>query len=207
MHIINKLRLTQEGLVVKGTRQLVHLQQGTLDGACAVYSLMMCLIINKAIKRADVVNLAMKHDKRTSKGRLVDNFLNNNGMVRNGYYLNDLKDELHHTFSKNITTEYYNLDSEGLITKRIVEALDNDNSVEIVFQRLSSAHAVVAIGYEKIADNVYFFCLDPGYPISEGQYWNNVIMLGCNSNRKYNCLNFKEKSRVMIDEILIVHKR
>ena len=45
LHIINKLQLLNNGLVVKGTKQTVHLQQGTMDGACAVYSMMMCLII------------------------------------------------------------------------------------------------------------------------------------------------------------------
>ena len=51
IYIINKLNLTKDGLFVKGTKQKVHLQQGALDGACAVYSMMMCLIINKVIKR------------------------------------------------------------------------------------------------------------------------------------------------------------
>lgn len=38
MKIINKIKLGKDGLVVKGTKRLVHLRQGDLDGACAVYS-------------------------------------------------------------------------------------------------------------------------------------------------------------------------
>ena len=40
--IIDKVILTKEGLMVKGTKQGAHLRQGELDGACAVYSMMMC---------------------------------------------------------------------------------------------------------------------------------------------------------------------
>ena len=48
IQIINKLNLTKDGLFVKGTKQLVHLQQDSLDGACAVYSMMTCLIVANA---------------------------------------------------------------------------------------------------------------------------------------------------------------
>ena len=51
VHIINKLQLSDRGLVVKGTKQEVHLQQGTMDRACSVYSMMMCLIIIGSIRR------------------------------------------------------------------------------------------------------------------------------------------------------------
>ena len=57
LHIVNKLQLLNNGLVVKGTKQTVHLQQGTMDGACAIYSMMMCLIIIRSIHRNDVVSL------------------------------------------------------------------------------------------------------------------------------------------------------
>ena len=42
--IIESLELTSEGVRL-GNKQKVHLRQGDLDGACAVYSLMMYLII------------------------------------------------------------------------------------------------------------------------------------------------------------------
>lgn len=45
--LIDKVTLTKEGLMVKGTKQMAHLRQGELDGACAVYSMMMCLVIEK----------------------------------------------------------------------------------------------------------------------------------------------------------------
>ena len=56
--IIDKVILTKEGLMVKGTKQVAHLRQGELDGACAVYSMMMCLVIEKIIKVSDENDLA-----------------------------------------------------------------------------------------------------------------------------------------------------
>ncbi len=99
--IINKLQLSDLGLTVRGTKQEVHLQQGTIDGACAVYSMMMCLIMSRAIYRNDIVNLNDDNIKgNTSKGRLIRNFLHNNGFVRSGFELSQLKEELLHSFQK-----------------------------------------------------------------------------------------------------------
>ena len=101
IHIIDKVSLTSNGLVATGTKDLIHLHQGDMDGACAVYSLMMCLIINRSIKRLDVTDLDKKHDGRSSKGRLVDTFLNNaKGLVREGYELEVLNTELLHAFKR-----------------------------------------------------------------------------------------------------------
>lgn len=55
--IINKVSLSQNGLVLSGSKQLAHLRQGELDGACAVYSMMMCLVIEKIIKRNVIIVL------------------------------------------------------------------------------------------------------------------------------------------------------
>lgn len=205
--IIDRLSLNESGLVVRGTKQLVHLQQGSMDGACAVYSLMMCLIICKAIKRTDVTSFATKHDKRTSKGRLVNNFLNNNGLVLNGYYIEQLNEELSHAFLKEVQTEYYSLQDEKPIIDYITDSIDNDNAVEIGFVRPSGGHAVVVIGYEKLSNRIRLFCLDPAFSISEEQYWNNIIDYDSTSTVKYNCMNFKENKQVQIDEVLIVRKR
>jgi len=208
--IINKLQLSDKGLMVKETKQEVHLQQGTMDGACAVYSMMMCLIIARAIHRNDVVNLDDEKIKgNTSKGRLIRNFLYNNGLVRKGYELNDLEDELLHSFQKIVHTDYYVLEKDGDdFIPNIIKALDNNDSVELGFTyKRKGGHAVVAIGYEKNAKGILFYVLDPGYPMSFGQYWNNVIQIDSNSTRKYNALNFAEKETIQIDEALVIKKK
>ena len=51
------------------TWQKIALQQGDMDGACAVYSLMMYLIAIKVLTYAQVKNLNTKFNGQTSKGR------------------------------------------------------------------------------------------------------------------------------------------
>ena len=210
IHIIDKLQLSDKGLIVKGTKQVVHLQQGTMDGACAVYSMMMCLIISRAIHRNDVV--CLNDDKikgHTSKRRLIRNFLHNNGLVRNGYELDTLKDELLHTFQKIVQVNYYNIENDGdeFITS-IIKELDNNLPVEIAFQyKGNSGHAVVAIGYEKNSKGILLYILDPGYPMTYGQYWNNVIQIDPYSSCKYNAFNYVEREKIQVDEALVIKKR
>lgn len=208
--IINKLQLSDKGLMVKGTKQEVHLQQGSMDGACAVYSMMMCLIIARAIHRNDVVNLDDKKIKgNTSKGRLIRNFLYNNGLVRRGYELNDLEDELLHSYQKIVHTDYYSLKKDGDdFTPNILKALDNNNPVELGFlYPHNGGHAVVAIGYEEYSRGILLYIIDPGYSIPFGQYWNNVIQIDSNSTRKFNALNFVEKVKIQVDEALVIKKK
>ena len=211
IHIINRLQLSDGGLVVRGTKQKVHLQQGTMDGACAVYSMMMCLIIIRSINRNDVACLNDEKIKgNTSKGRLINTFLHKNGFVRKGFFITKLNDELLHAYQKSVDTEFYSISKNGIsgITDGVVKALESNIPVELGFIRKGySGHAVVAVGYEEISTGYLFYILDPGYPMHFGQYWNNVIRVETNSIRKYNAYNFEEKENIQIDEALVIRKK
>lgn len=221
--IIDRVRLTKDGLFVKGTKQEIHLQQGSLDGACAVYSLIMNLMIIKVIKRKDVVDLDYHHDGRTSKGRLVKVFFENNGLIRKGYWFKKLQKDLNSAYKKRVFANCYFLPSfaheicndipeldpseiKASIVDEILDTLDKDLPVEIGFTRKGgkSGHAIITIGYQESQNNVSLFCLDPGYPLTKGQIWNNILQIDMNSTSKYNCINFQEHTQVCIDEILIV---
>ena len=222
--IIDKINLTKDGLFVKGTKQLVHLQQGSLDGACAVYSMMMCLIMNKVIKRKDITDLDFSHDGRESKGRLVRLFLEHHGLIRKGYDFISLKADLYNAFRKRVNvsccvSKFY-AETNGItpteefeikttLIEDIIEALDSNKPVEIGFTRKrdKSGHAIIAIGYEKKHDSVSFFCLDPGHDLPKGQFWNNILQVSMDSTAKYNCLNYQEESVVTIDELLLIEPK
>jgi len=224
IRIINKINLTKDGLFVKGTKQLVHLQQGSLDGACAVYSMMMCLIMNKVIKRKDVTDLYFSHDGRTSNGRLVKLFLEHKGLIRNGYDFISLKADLYNAFRKRVNvsccvSKFYaeinciipseEFEIKTTLIEDIIEALDSNEPVEIGFTRKKdkSGHAIVAIGYARNQDGVSFFCLDPGFDLSKGQLWNNILQVNTDSTAKYNCLNYQEESVITIDELLVIEPK
>lgn len=205
--IIDKVILTKEGLMVKGTKQMSHLRQGELDGACAVYSMMMCLVIEKIIKRNIITNVPESLRRNTSDGRLINHFLEKQGMVVDGYELKILKDELQSTFRKKVNPYYYSADEYDLQAV-IKEAINSNQPVEIKFSRKRQyGHAVVIIGYKEERDKTSFYCLDPGYPMEECQIWNNVLEVDLNATAKYNCHNFREDSIVTIDEVMTFEKR
>lgn len=205
--IIDKVTLTKEGLMVKGTKQGAHLRQGELDGACAVYSMMMCLVIEKIIKRNIITNVPESLRRNTSDGRLINHFLEKQGMVVDGYELKILKDELQSTFRKKVNPYYYSADEYDLQAV-IKEAINSNQPVEIKFSRKRQyGHAVVIIGYKEEKDKTSFYCLDPGYPMEECQIWNNVLEVDLNATAKYNCHNFREDSIVTIDEVMTFEKR
>ena len=71
--IIKDLDITASGVSVFNRKwQPVHLQQGEMDGACAVYSMMMNLLILKVLTRNQVVNLKTTFKGNTAKGRLAN---------------------------------------------------------------------------------------------------------------------------------------
>lgn len=205
--IIDKVILTKEGLMVKGTKQMAHLRQGELDGACAVYSMMMCLVIEKIIKRNIITNVPESLRRNTSDGRLINHFLEKQGMVIKGYELKNLKDELQSAFRKKVTSYHFSADEYDLVAV-IKETIDSNKPAEIGFSRKrQSGHAVVIIGYKEEKDKTSFYCLDPGYPMEECQIWNNVLEVDLTATAKYNCHNFREDSIVTIDEVMTFEKR
>ena len=205
--LIDKVTLTKEGLMVKGTKQVAHLRQGELDGACAVYSMMMCLVIEKIIKRNIITNVPESLRRNTSDGRLINHFLEKQGMVVDGYELKILKDELQSTFRKKVNPYYYSADEYDLQAV-IKEAINSNQPVEINFSRKRQyGHAVVIIGYKEERDKTSFYCLDPGYPMEECQIWNNVLEVDATATAKYNCRNFREDSLVAIEGAMTFEKR
>ena len=205
IHIIDKIELSDSGLVVKKSKQLAHLCQGDLDGACGVYSMMMCLIIEKIIRREVVTNVSPSLRRNTSNGRLVRFFLENQGMIVNGYELKPLVADLQSAFKKKVNAVY--IEDENLL-EAIIEQLNDNHPVEIGFSRLRTyGHFVVAIGYMRYDDYTDLYCLDPGYPIEKGQMWNNVLRIDTTSSAKFNCLNMRENRKVFLDEAMVCIKK
>lgn len=205
IHIIDKIELSDSELVVKNSKQLAHLRQGDLDGACGVYSMMMCLIIEKIIKREVVTNVSPSLKRNTSDGRLVRSFLENQGMIVDGYHLEPLCNDLQNAFKKKVDANYYDDDN---ILEVIIKQLDENHPVELEFSRIKTfGHFVVAIGY--MVENKYMdlYCLDPGYSLEKGQMWNNVLRIDTTSSARFNCLNMQEDRKVSLDAAMVCIKK
>lgn len=216
MKIINKYTLSHDGLFCKGTKQLIHLHQGDMDGACAVYSLMMGLLTIKALRRNDVMPSAT-HNGRTAKGRLVKEFLEKHGLVRDGYVLEALVNSFNSAARKLADCTYYCIYDDCYPRERgffdcIKDALDDDLPVEIGYSYgKDSGHAVLVIGYDETKTKVNFFCLDPGHPLEKGQYWNNVVTLDKTEKSKMNAESLRDsyniRCKVNIEEAIVIAPR
>ena len=167
------------------------IRQGNLDASCAVYSLMMMLMIHKKVTYGELTDRkkAQGESKHgwTGKMKLQDMFLHDfEGAYfkDSGYNFGALAEDLHHCFkkyAKAIPVEVDDLksNSEEKIELRaaIKKRIDEGYPVEIGFRYKGKGygHAVVAIGYTYHKGYFRLLCLDPGYELPQMSFWNAIV--------------------------------
>lgn len=167
--IIEDIDITTLGVSVYNRKwQPIHLQQGEMDGACAVYSMMMNLLVLKVFTRSQVVNLNTTFKGNTAKGRLFKEFFVTEGLCRDGFYFSEIKEKLSHSFAKEVTAsaQQYtaSLSDQASFVKELKAAIDDNLPLVTAISFRSGAHAILAVGYEEQEWGVEkIFCLDPGY--------------------------------------------
>lgn len=215
LDLVYKNSQPQGCCIYNRTWQKVALKQGDMDGACAVYSLMMYLIFLRVLTYTQIINLNTKFKGQTSKGRLFKEFFEKEGLCRNGFYFSTLVDKLRHSFSKMVfaVSDSYNssVSDQSKAIKTVKEAIDANTPIMIaeVFKG-GGAHAILVVGYELRNDKVSkLFCLDPGYPIADYSYWNTVIRLNDVIGNTYSHTSISDKQMIpiYIDETLRITKR
>lgn len=177
--VIKSIRLDSKGVCVKdanGSIVPLHKRQGDMDGACAVYSLAMAMLCMGVVTNEDlqIYNCA---DKRTRKGKLLSHFLEEQGLVRNGYSFVTMAKEIRAS-NFNINAIRKNPKEYADVINEIADFLDEDNPVIISTEFGNGAHALLAIGYET-EDNddkiTKILCLDPSEEAPLYTYWNCII--------------------------------
>lgn len=215
LDLVWKNNLPQGCSIYNRAWQKVALKQGDMDGACAVYSLMMYLIFLRVLTYSQVTNLNTKFKGQTSKSRLFKEFFEKEGLCRDGFYFSTIVDKLRHSFSKMVsaTSDNYNSSSsdQAKAVETIKEAIDAGVPIMIaeVFKG-GGAHAILVIGYEVRNDKVSkLFCLDPGYQIADYSYWNTVIRLNDAVGKIYSHMSISDKQMtpIYIDETLRITKK
>ena len=222
IRILKDIDITEVGASVFNRKwQQIHLKQGDMDGACAVYSLMMYLILIKVLNRNEVTNLNTSFKGNTAKGRLFKEFFENEGLCRDGFYFSDpnkkepnLTAKLNHSFAKVVKAKPDLFDSGKAEQEQAVDgiksAIDNNIPIMIAIVRKDGAHAILAIGYEETEETVTkLFCLDPGYEMVQSSYWNTVIRINDFPTKKYShqCITPDDIAEIYIDETLIITKK
>lgn len=163
--------------------------QGDLDAACAVYSLMMMLMIHSRVNRPELEN-RQQAQKATKGGynsymRLQDRLLSGlPGLYKDGYYLSELSDELKSCFKNKATAKVEeaigsrcNSKKKHDLTEKIKNTIDKGFPVQIGFsyKRFNAGHSVVAIGYTVSEANLRLLCLDPASEMPLTSFWNAII--------------------------------
>ena len=209
INIVSGLKLSRKGVTIKdadGHWIPIHYRQGDLDGACAVYSLMMDLLYEGVISKDDI-SISSPTDKRTMKGKMLHHFLEDQGLIRDGYSFKSLRQELLDYFhNKDIEVTRRDPKDQDKIIQGIDDLISEDTPViiSIVFDEEGS-HAMLAIGTETdSAGNINkIFCLDTDAEVKTYSYWNSVIDVSGKASYYWN-IRTRDTFKVTLDDYLFI---
>lgn len=168
--LINGELLTSDG---NGEFMKLHDRQGSLDGACSVYSLVMSLLYENIIRYEET-----EKPSRSNGGRLLKELFSDHGLIKDGFYFKVLKRIIDKYTTKSWRVEYEN----GLTTKECVEGICNEIKngcapiISVGYCGEDDGHALLAVGFEEAEGKIErIFCLDPGAPTPKTSIWNSYI--------------------------------
>lgn len=175
--VVSALHLDNGTLVCKGKSgrmYSVFKKQGDLDGACAIYSVIMNLLILGTINGSDT-ELDATHNNPDTK-RLFHEFCEKYGLHRDGHYFDEIERMLRKSFGKVVKPmpfETINKASVDIISQTILK-----DNIPVVMQ--VTGHAMLAVGIEQEDDvTTKILCLDPSgdYMNHTNKRWNAEIQI------------------------------
>ncbi len=182
-------------------------KQGSMDGACATYSLIMNLLILQCIYESDT-HIKVQHKNQNTK-RLFRVFCEDYGMHRDGQSYYKMKKLIESSFSNVVSVEH-KLTKNMSALSVIRECIDDDKPIIISIANASYAHAMLAIGYENDGEDIKrIMCLDPDGGYIHGQKrWNATIdVLSANRfNYTSDFEGISRKDTVQLEDVLILSK-
>jgi len=209
IHIIDNLETTNQGPESPYDMgfQEIFLNQGSIDGACGPYSLLMGLLTLGLIDRNEVVNFV--YDARTKLGKLM-NDLNKNyhSLFKNGTDLDDLENIISRSFGNDVNIETETGKNKEVINF-VVKQLNNNNPVIIGVNGIDCAHWMLAVGYEKsnVTDQKRLLLLDPSGEKPVVSSWNSIVNLDVNQKGKYPYYWWTEEIYIQFDQALSIYKK
>ena len=148
-------------------------KQGSLDGACATYSVIMNLLVIRAINGSDT-HWNAEHKSYATK-KLFKIFCEDHGMHRGGQTFYKIKKMLLQSFESEVFVEHKvteDVASIELISKVVKDGLPVVMSI--------TGHAMLAVGIEEENGVVTkILCLDPSgdYMNHTNKRWNSEIQI------------------------------
>jgi hypothetical protein len=168
----------------------------------------------KGLLAEDDTKVYNRPDRRTDKGKLLYQFFNERGMIRDGYSYITLAKEINESafeikaMRKNPRTNDGRI---GLISDYIYD--DTPVIISVAFpdeDEKEGAHALLAIGIEVDSDETItkILCLDPGHPSPKYSSWNCFIDVSkeMKSDYPFYCVSEDGHYKVRLDDMLIIDK-
>lgn len=212
--IVDNLKIQNGKLVCKdstGRFKTVFKKQGSLDGACATYSVIMNLLILGVISEKDTQINAIHKTKEAKK--LFNVFCNDYGMHRSGQTYFKIKKMLLESISS-IVNVVHKLTSDKASVEIIKETLDSGIPIIISIgceNDEDCGHAMLAIGYEgnAMGDVDKILCLDPSGDYIHGRRrWNAEIKITPKQYRLSTVWDgIKTTKVVTLDDVIIIKKK
>ena len=180
--IVDNLKIQNSELVCKdisGRYKPVFKKQGSLDGACATYSVIMNLLILGVISEKDTWINACHKTKEAKK--LFKVFCNDYGMHRNGQTYFKIKKMLIESVCS-VVNVVHKLTTDKDSVAIIKEIIDSRIPIIISIGNNTDdwGHAMLAIGYEENDRGLVskILCLDPSGDYIHGRKrWNSEIQI------------------------------
>ena len=208
--VLSQLKMQDGKLVCKdrsGKFRPLFKKQGSLDGACATYSVIMDLLILGTIYEKDT-HIQVEHKSANTK-KLFKVFCNDYGMHRGGQTFFKINKMLKESFSKIVNSVHKMTFGEGAVNA-IVEEIDEGIPVVMSVANSQFSHAMLAIGYEKEdGQTTKILCLDPSGDYIHGRRrWNAEVAIKNNFKGEYSTIleGKKDVSIVDLEDILIITK-
>ena len=205
MQIIDNIRLSWKGLQTKDSNNQwgnVHKQQGDLDGACSIYSLVMAMLCQTMITEEDI-QILTSPDRRTPKGK----FLYEQGLVHDGYNYTALAREINEQPFEIIATHKRPRSNANRI--ELIEQFISQNIPVIISTDFNGGtHALLAIGIETNEHDIItkIFCFDPGASAPKVSQWNCFIDVSKEGDTHYPFYYVTEidSYKVTLNDMLII---
>ena len=194
IQIIDRIRLNRTGLQTKdadGRWVNVHKQQGDLDGACSIYSLVMAMLCQGMIEEQDIQ-------------------LYEQGFIQNGYNYTALAREINEQPFE-IRAIHKRPRSNDDRIELIRQFVSQNTPVIISTEFNDGAHALLAIGIESDENDIItkIFCLDPGATSPKVSPWNCFIDVSKEGKSQYPFYYVTEINtyKVTLDDMLIIEHK
>ena len=205
IQIIDNIRLSWKGLQTKDSNNQwgnVHKQQGDLDGACSIYSLVMAMLCQKMITEEDI-QILKSPDRRTPKGK----FLYEQGLVHDGYNYTALAREINEQPFEIIATHKRPRSNANRI--ELIEQFISQNIPVIISTDFNGGtHALLAIGIETNENDIItkIFCFDPGASAPKVYQWNCFIDVSKEGDTHYpfHYVTEIDSYKVTLNDMLII---